>query len=411
MVVKMLHFADVHIGMENYGKTDPGTGLSSRVMDFVHRMDDMVSFALERDVDLVIFAGDAFKTRTPNPTFQREFAYRVQDLAEHVPVVLLVGNHDLPTNPKRASSIEVYNTLRVPNVYVGMDYEVLQIDTKAGPVMVGTAPYPVRSRLLEDVPPQMGIAQLDALLQEQLERILTGLADQVRHSDIPRVLTGHFTIAGAKLGSERQVMLGRDVAALLSAVADPAWDYVAMGHIHKYQDLSKDHTEQPPVVYSGSMERIDFGEEGDPKGFVWVELERGNTHYEFVPLLHTRPFITLRVDVRGAATPTQKVLDEVAKHKLDDAIVRVIITCDPASDALLNTRTIEEALLAKRANVIAAIQRQVERPERLRLGANPEGLTPPELLQRYFENRSLSTEQSAALMQAADEIFRAVDER
>ncbi|MCA9886036.1 MAG: metallophosphoesterase, partial [Anaerolineae bacterium] len=93
--MRVLHFADVHIGMENYGRTDAHTGLSSRVVDFLHRMDDMVDYAREHDVDLVIFAGDAFKTRTPSPTFQREFAWRIRDLAELAPVVMLVGNHDL----------------------------------------------------------------------------------------------------------------------------------------------------------------------------------------------------------------------------------------------------------------------------------------------------------------------------
>ncbi len=72
--IRVLHFADVHIGMENYGKTDPETGLSSRVRDFLRRMDEMIDFAREHDVDLTIFAGDAFKTRSPNPTYQREFA-------------------------------------------------------------------------------------------------------------------------------------------------------------------------------------------------------------------------------------------------------------------------------------------------------------------------------------------------
>jgi len=84
----------------------------------------------------------------------------------------------------------------------------------------------------------MTISQLDVLLQEQLERLLSTLANQAATSDDPRVLVGHFTISGAILGSERQGMLGRDVAALLSSVADPVWDYVAMGHIHKYQDLT-----------------------------------------------------------------------------------------------------------------------------------------------------------------------------
>jgi exonuclease SbcD len=410
-MIKMLHFADVHIGMENYGRTDPTTGLSSRVMDFVRRLDEMVDYALKRDVDLVIFAGDAFKTRNPNPTFQREFAHRVLDLASHCPVVLLVGNHDLPTNMKRASSIEVYETLRVPNVIVGMGYDILPIETKAGPVQVAMAPYPVRARLMEDEPAGRSIAQLDALLQEQLERILSDLAARASQSEVPRVLAGHFTIAGAVLGSERQVMLGRDVAALLSAVADPVWDYVAMGHIHKFQDLTRNQQGKPPVVYSGSMERIDFGEEGDQKGFVWVELERGETRYEFVPLKNARPFITLRVDVRRSSNPTQAVLQEVERHNLKEAIVRVVILADVESDALLKSKLIEDEIMQRGANMVAGIHRQVERPERTRLGLNPEGLKPSELLERYLQNRDLSPEQIENLLAAAAQIFAEVDER
>src|SRR5688572_9023121 len=133
-IIRVLHFADVHVGMENYGKTDPNSGLSSRVVDFLHRMDEMVEYARDNDVDLVIFAGDAFKTRTPNPTFQREFAWRIQDLADIAPVVMLVGNHDLPPNALKASSIEIYDTLRVANVKVAHEYEVFPVETKRGRV-------------------------------------------------------------------------------------------------------------------------------------------------------------------------------------------------------------------------------------------------------------------------------------
>ena len=230
---------------------------------------------------------------------------------------------------------------------------------------------------------------------------------------MPRILTGHFTISGAVTGSERQIMLGRDVAALLSSVADPAWDYVAMGHIHKFQDLTPDRDDLPPVVYSGSMERIDFGEEGDPKGYVLVELEhgKGKPHYEFVPLQGARRFITLRVDIRRSPNPTTPVLEAIEKHDLEDAIVRVLITADPESDALLKTKLIEDAILKKNASTIAAIHREVERPERTRLGANPEGLTPPELLERYFKNREFPEEHIEKLMETAQAIFDAVNER
>ncbi|NDJ78234.1 MAG: exonuclease SbcCD subunit D [Chloroflexi bacterium] len=406
--IRLLHFADVHIGMENYGRTDPEIGVSTRVRDFLRRMDDMVDYALEHDADLVVFAGDAFKTRNPSPTFQREFAFRIQDLAAHCPVVLLVGNHDLPSIEKRASSIEIYETLNVPNTILGRDYALHTIDTQRGPVLVGTAPYPVRNLLLRnvDLPHRSTIAEIDALVEQHLDLKLQWLAEHANKVDMPRVLTGHFSVSGATFGSERSVMLGRDVTVLLSSISDPAWDYVALGHIHKHQCLTLGRADLPPVVYSGSLERIDFGEENDNKGFVWVELERGRALWEFVPV-NSRPFITLRVDVRRAGDPNQVVLEDILRHDLDDAIVRVIITADPEADLLLNDRAIQYALQDAGANHVAAIQRNVERPARLRLGTTPEGLSPDQLLERYLQTKDYPPDRIALLLDTAQQIFGA----
>ena len=120
--INVLHFADIHIGMENYGHIDSSTGINSRVIDFLRRFDEVIDYGLSHDVDLVIFAGDAFKTRDPSPTLQREFARRVKRFVDaNVPVVMLVGNHDLPAMEKKASSIDIYRTLGVPNVIIGWE--------------------------------------------------------------------------------------------------------------------------------------------------------------------------------------------------------------------------------------------------------------------------------------------------
>ncbi|MCA0456706.1 MAG: exonuclease SbcCD subunit D [Chloroflexi bacterium] len=403
--IRVLHFADIHVGMENYGKTDPQTGLSSRVVDFLHRLDEMIEFARENDVDLIIFAGDAFKTRAPNPTYQREFAHRIRDLSDLAPVVMLVGNHDLPPTMLKASSIEIYDTLRVPNVRVAADYEVFTQETKRGPVVVGSAPYPIRSRLLEDNHTAgMTIAQTDALLQENLTQILDDLAEQADRYEMPRLLTGHFTLAGAVFGSERAIMLGRDIQVLLSSVADPRWDYVAMGHIHKHQNMTRGEAGVPPVVYSGSMERIDFGEEGDPKGFCWVELSREKTEWRFVQL-EARPFVTLTADLRTAENPTEQVLKLIAKHALRDAIVRLNVQLAPETEARLNEVTIRDELKRAGVSQMAAIRKQVEQPIRARLGGSPEGMTQEQLLERYLLSKETPPERRTELMDAAAVIF------
>lgn len=75
-MIKLLHFADAHIDMTNFGAHDPETGLPERVMDFLRSLDTIIQTAIEKKVDLVIFAGDAYKDRSPAPTFQREWGRR-----------------------------------------------------------------------------------------------------------------------------------------------------------------------------------------------------------------------------------------------------------------------------------------------------------------------------------------------
>ncbi len=403
--IRVLHFADVHIGMENYGRIDPETGLSSRVRDFLRRMDEMIDFARENEVDLTIFAGDAFKTRNPNPTFQREFAWRVRDLTELAPLVMLVGNHDLPPTALKASSIEIYDTLSVPNVWVADDYEVKVIETRRGSVAVGAAPYPIRSRLLEQVKTAgLTIAETDMLLQSELSAILENLAAEADQHDMPRLLTGHFTVNGAMLGSERGIMLGRDVQVLPSVLADPRWDYVALGHIHKHQNLTEGRDGVPPVIYSGSLERIDFGEEADPKGYCWVELERSRAKWQF-RRVKARPFVTLRIDLRESDDPTAELVEKIEAQQLHEAIVRLIVDLSPQTEARLNEGIVRDALRRAGVSMIAAIRKEVEQPARARLGGSPEGLTDTQLLDRYLLTKGMGDERREELIRAAEMIF------
>jgi DNA repair protein SbcD/Mre11 len=405
-MIRMLHFADLHLGVENYGRFDPTSGMNTRVVDFLRRTDEMIAYAKQNEVDLTVFAGDAFKNRQPNPTLQRELAYRIRELAELCPVILLVGNHDLPNITLRAHSLEIYDTLAVPNVLVGDKYNLYEVSTKNGNVWVGTAPYPIRTSLLNEEQAQgKSMAQLDAMLQDQLQLILRDLARDAEQHPEPRVLVGHFTVAGASFGSERNVMVGRDATTLLGDLADPAWDYIALGHIHKHQNLTAKLQGLPPTVYSGSLERVDFGEEADPKGFCWVELERGNTRWQFVRL-NARPFVTIKVDVRNAEDPMSVMQQAIRGQDCRDAIVRLIIDAVPETDAKLREGGIHELLRAAGAQSVAGIQHIVERPVRSRLGITPEGMTSLELLRQYLRAKKTSPERIETLLERAEAMMK-----
>src|SRR5512137_1169074 len=402
--INVLHFADIHIGMENYGHIDAGTGINSRVIDFLRRFDEVIAYGLAHEADLVIFAGDAFKTRDPSPTLQREFARRVMRFVEaDVPVVMLVGNHDLPAMEKKASSIDIYRTLGVPNVIVGWAEDVHVIDTKRGKVQVATAPYPMRNRLLAQAEHRgKSIEELDKALQDIVGDSLRALAEQLDPA-LPTILTGHFTVSGATYGSERSVMIGRDVAVLKSVLSGGPWDYVALGHIHKHQNLNAGR--YPAMVYSGSLERIDFGEEKEAKGFCWIELEKGNTAWQFVEV-NARPFVTINLDVREEDDPTLAAQAALAQYDLTDAIVRVNVRMRPEQDASLREKDLRAALRA--ADYIAAINRQADREVRERLGGlSPEGMTPQQLLHKSLFAKNVEDGRIDLLTKHAAQLFDA----
>lgn len=410
--IRVLHFADVHIGMENYGRPDDKTGVNRRVLDFLHRMDEMIAYARLHEVDLTIFAGDAFKTRNPDPTYQREFAWRIRDLAQLAPVVMLVGNHDLPSVVTKASSIDIYETLAVPNVWVATDYETRRMTTKRGDVIVGTAPYPVKARLMQETTTRVTMRELEDMMTRQLAQILDDLAVQAdalaSGESVPRLLTGHFSVTGAMLGSERTVMLGHDLMVSPGTLGDSRWDYVALGHIHKHQNLAVDRGYGPPVVYSGSLERIDFGEAGDSKGFCWIDLQRDLTEWRFVKV-HARPMIQLDIDCR---TPNEAPIHVVTrriqmqKGALHESIVKVKISLTPETNAQLSDVPIRDELVKCGVFHIAAIQREIERRDRPRLQISPEGLTHEQLLAHYLTHQVADTARRERLTELGRDLMR-----
>jgi exonuclease SbcD len=403
--IKVFHLADVHLGVENYGRLDPSTGLFSRLSDFLTAIDQVIDAACREQADLVVFAGDAYKTRDPSPTYQREFARRIRRLSQAgLPAVLIAGNHDVPNAAGRAHTLEIFRTLEVDNIYVARSPGVFDIETAHGPVQVGTMPWVVRS----------GLLAREELKNKNLEDINQAIIDRVGDSlngpnglvsrlteGVPRILAVHGTILGATYGSERSVMLGQETILPLSLVKNPHWDYVALGHIHRHQAIEADRF--PPVVYSGSIERIDFGEEREDKGYVVAEVERGSTTWEFRKL-NARPFVTVRVTADGD-DPTAQILDAIERKRIKDAVVRVLIRTTPDRDLLIRESEIRRAL--QDAFYISTIVHDVIRPERIRLGdqADIAALTPIEALERYLQAKETPPDRTALLKQYAESLL------
>ncbi len=403
-MIKILHFADIHLGVENYGRTDPATGMSSRLLDFLAALDQAVDHALQNRVDLALFAGDAYKTRDPTPTQQREFARRVRRLAEGgIPVFLLVGNHDTPNVLGKAHSVEIFDTLGVQDVQVARKPGTYRIETLHGPLQIVALPWVVKGALLARE------EYKNLTLEELGEQILKKVADIIQaevaalEPGVPALLAAHASVQGATYGSERSVMLGQDIVFPLGLLADPAFDYVALGHIHRHQVVNPGA--YPPVVYSGSLERVDFGEEGQDKGFVVVDLGKGNTTFEFVPV-RARPFVTIQVDARGT-DPTQAVLSAISGANVAGAVVRVRVQMDPEQEGSFREEEVRRAL--RDADYVAGIAKEVQRPVRQRFGGRfAEQVTPLEALERYLEVTGTPPGKAQELLKYAQSLIQEV---
>ena len=200
------------------------------------------------------------------------------------------------------------------------------------------------------------------------------------------------------------MLVGRDYVLQQSIIANPAFDYIALGHMHNQQKADY----PVPVVYPGSLQTIDFGDEGQEKGFYIVELDEAAPggkrllSYEFHPVA-SRRFITIKVDA-DTDDPTAAVLHAVDRNDVEGAIVRLRIKVTAEKEAQIRESEIRKAL--KGAYYIAAINREVEQEHRSRLGARTaEGITPREALQLYLELWKVTQDRARVLLEYGERLI------
>lgn len=402
-MIKILHLSDIHMGSGfSHGRINPQTGINTRLEDFVTTLGRCIDRAITEPVDLVLFGGDAFPDATPPPFVQQAFASQFRRLVDaEIPTVLLVGNHDQHAQGQGGASLCIYRTLGVPGFMVGDRLETHRIQTRNGAVQVITLPWLTRSALLTRPETEnLSLAEVNQLLIERLQVALEG---EIRRldPDIPTVLLGHLMIDNARYGAERFLAVGKGFTIPLSLLARPCFDYVALGHVHKHQNLSQDH---PPVIYPGSIERVDFSEEKEDKGFVLIELERGNAKWEFCPL-PVRVFCTIEIDVSKAEDPQAAIIKAIQKKEIQDAVVRLIYKLRSDQLDQIDTASLHKVLsLAHNYTIQPELVSQLARPRLPELGSSA-SIDPLEALKSYLGNRQDLKEIAADMMEAAQRLL------
>ncbi len=386
-MIKILHLSDIHMGSGfSHGRLNPKTGLNTRLEDFMGSLSLCIDRAIASPVDLVLFGGDAFPDATPPPFVHEAFASQFRRLADaKIPTVLLVGNHDQHSQGNGGVSLSIYRTLAVPGFIVGDRLTTHRITTRNGDIQVITLPWLTRATLLTRPETEgLSLSGVNELLINRLEPVLEGEIRQLDTS-LPTVLLAHLMADRASLGAERLLAVGKGFTVPLSLLNRPQFEYVALGHVHKHQNLNPSN--DPPIVYPGSIDRVDFSEEKEDKGYVLIEVAKGEVKWEFCPL-PVRPFRSIEVDVSEAANPQKELLKALKKHDIQEAVIRLVYKIRSEQLELINTNQLDEALkTAHSYSIRAELISQLTRPRLPELGVGNQ-LDPMEALKAYIDNKT-----------------------
>jgi DNA repair protein SbcD/Mre11 len=384
-MIKIIHTADIHFGMENYGKIDQQTGIHTRLLDFKKALDFCIDFCIKEKVDLFVFSGDAYKTANPSPTQQKllmECFFRLYK--NNIPVVIVVGNHDTSLSFGKATALDVFGNLPIDGFHVINKPESLLINSKNGPIQVVAIPWPSRTNLtISEKFIYKSATEIVDAISKKVSQIISDFANRL-NPEIPSILCGHLTVSsGVFSGSEKRAVYGNDPLFLPSQLAIQPFDYVALGHLHRYQNLNKNG--YPAIVYSGSVERVDFGERKEDKGFCLIKIpEKNRATHEFIKT-PTRPFLQIEVNINEELDPTQQIIEEIKKYNIEDAVVKILYHLPNTIKDSVNLKKIQQEC-SKAIHLVGIIPIREQGQRNPRTETRVE-MSLEELLNDYFNSK------------------------
>lgn len=395
--VRFVHTADIHFGMENYGKIDSKTGIHTRLLDFQNAFNICIDNAINQNVDFFLFAGDAYKTATPSPTQQKLFIECLLRLFKaHIPIVMILGNHDHPMSFGKTHALDLFSQLPVDGFHVISKPQTIVLQTKSGPVQIVGIPWPTRSSIaLNAMTGDASSEDVSSYISRAVSNIIQHHAAQL-DPELPAVLAAHLTVGSALFsGSEKRAITGRDPIFLPSQLAIAPFDYVALGHLHRYQNLNEGG--HPAIIYSGSLERIDFGERHEEKGYCLVTIhDKKRTTHDFIKV-PIRQFLQIDINLHENKSQTEQIIDVVKQHNFDNAIVKIVYRLPANVADKVDTRVIQNVCEnALHLIGIFPIHQLITREQRL---AVHEDMNLETVLKLYFTSKQMPSQRIEQLIQ------------
>jgi len=351
----------------------------------------------------LILCGDTFKDISPSSTLLKMFASRLHKLtSEEIKVVMLLGNHDSSKTVGRAAPPEVFDELKLKGVHVFAKPDFIDVKSKDGvKARIFALPYRHPIHIAAKVE-KVGAAKVEldrnallAAFQAEIKRNLEIFTKAGKKRADIGILAAHLFVEGARRGAERIYIVGEEFAVPSSMLQSDVFDHIALGHVHSHQVVSG----KVPAVYAGSLERIDFSEADEQKGFVDITYEDGQLAWKFIPV-EVRPMVKLEVDCTLSNDATNLVSSKVEKANVKDAIVRLVLKVKPETridlDAIRDrlSSAFWHQVIFERITEVQPI------PSTVAWGS----LNPHETLARYLKTVRLSDEGRELVSKLGDEI-------
>ncbi len=280
--MRILHTSDWHLGRQFHNL--------SLLEDQRHVLNQIIQLVAEREVDVVVVAGDIYDRSVPPAAAVELLDETVNRICQDLqtPMILIAGNHDGPDRLAFGARQLAGAGLHIVGPLSARPEPII-IPGAAGEVAFYPLPYtdPATVRQLLGVE----IAGHDQAMAELVKLIRADL-----HPQRPSVLIGHCFLAGGEASeSERPLSLGG--AEQVSIEHFSGFSYVALGHLHGPQ-----HKGAEQIRYSGSPLKYSFSEEYQQKSVTLVELDRqGRAGIEKIPLIP-------RHDMRSLEGPLAELL-------------------------------------------------------------------------------------------------------
>ena len=270
--MRFLHLSDLHLGKR--------VNEFSMLEDQAYILKEILNIIDAQKVEAVLIAGDIYDKVIPSAEAVRlldDFLTRIA--ARELPVFLISGNHDSAERIAFGSRLMNSRQIYLSPVFES-DVEPVTISDRYGEINIYMLPF-VKPSLVKRVYPEEEIITYQDAVNAAVQHMQID-------TDKRNILLAHQFVTGAQTCDSEELSVG-GTDNVDGSVFDP-FDYVALGHIHRPQNMGS-----PRLRYCGSPLKYSFSEAGHQKSVTVVELgAKGDLQVRTVPLSPRRDLTQLR---------------------------------------------------------------------------------------------------------------------